>query len=117
MEGACGDPAPHVTREPYSGETRVFKRGEKRRGEGEVGEPPMLRTVSSRGPMQMQSSGGGRRLACVERSVNSQSSMNSQRCESPASLASATRAMMLSSVSTMAFLYAKPPCERATGRT
>mmetsp|Transcript_5709 Transcript_5709/g.12563 ORF Transcript_5709/g.12563 Transcript_5709/m.12563 type:complete len:209 (-) Transcript_5709:1060-1686(-) len=51
---------------------------------------------------------------CVERSVNSQSSMNSQRCESPASLASATRAMMLSSVSTMAFLYAKPPSSRST---
>mmetsp|Transcript_13061 Transcript_13061/g.42265 ORF Transcript_13061/g.42265 Transcript_13061/m.42265 type:complete len:209 (-) Transcript_13061:918-1544(-) len=50
----------------------------------------------------------------VESSVNSQSSMNSHRCERPASLASGTRAMMESSVSTMAFLYWKPPSSRST---
>ena len=51
---------------------------------------------------------------CVESSVNSQSSMNSHRCESPASLASGTLPMMVSSVSTMAFLYWKPPSSRST---
>mmetsp|Transcript_59614 Transcript_59614/g.136746 ORF Transcript_59614/g.136746 Transcript_59614/m.136746 type:complete len:209 (+) Transcript_59614:1733-2359(+) len=51
---------------------------------------------------------------CVESSVNSQSSMNSHKCESPASLASLTRPMIESSVSTMAFLYAKPPSSRST---
>mmetsp|Transcript_25799 Transcript_25799/g.42621 ORF Transcript_25799/g.42621 Transcript_25799/m.42621 type:complete len:209 (-) Transcript_25799:946-1572(-) len=50
----------------------------------------------------------------VESSVNSQSSINSHRCASPASLASPTRAMMVSSVSTIAFLYANPPSSRST---
>mmetsp|Transcript_14557 Transcript_14557/g.29484 ORF Transcript_14557/g.29484 Transcript_14557/m.29484 type:complete len:209 (+) Transcript_14557:1261-1887(+) len=51
---------------------------------------------------------------CVESSVNSQSSMNSHRCERPASLASGTLPMMVSNVSTIAFLYWKPPSSRST---
>mmetsp|Transcript_21656 Transcript_21656/g.69953 ORF Transcript_21656/g.69953 Transcript_21656/m.69953 type:complete len:209 (+) Transcript_21656:1172-1798(+) len=55
-----------------------------------------------------------RKRICVDSSVNSQSSMNSHRCDRPASLASGTRAMMTSRVSTMAFLYWKPPSSRST---
>mmetsp|Transcript_2163 Transcript_2163/g.6155 ORF Transcript_2163/g.6155 Transcript_2163/m.6155 type:complete len:209 (+) Transcript_2163:566-1192(+) len=51
---------------------------------------------------------------CVESSVNSQSSMNSQRWPRPASRASGTLEMMTRMVSTMAFLYWKPPSSRST---
>ena len=50
----------------------------------------------------------------MERSVNSQSSMNSHRWPSPASLASPTLAMMTRMVSTIAFLYWNPPSSRST---
>uniref|UniRef100_A0ABI7WWK8 Uncharacterized protein n=1 Tax=Felis catus TaxID=9685 RepID=A0ABI7WWK8_FELCA len=46
----------------------------------------------------------------VARTVNSQSSMNSHRCDSPVSLLSVFSSMMLMMQSTMARLYSKPPC-------
>mmetsp|Transcript_25184 Transcript_25184/g.54741 ORF Transcript_25184/g.54741 Transcript_25184/m.54741 type:complete len:225 (+) Transcript_25184:1555-2229(+) len=51
---------------------------------------------------------------CVERNVNSQSSMNSQRWERPASLASGISCMRTRMEFTMAFLYSKPPSSRST---
>lgn len=48
----------------------------------------------------------------VASTVNSQSSMNSQRCDSPVSLLSELSSMMLMMQSTMARLYSKPPCSR-----
>ena len=46
--------------------------------------------------------------------VCSQSSMNSQRCASPASFASGFSSMIEIIVSTIAFLYSNPPCENNT---
>jgi hypothetical protein len=52
---------------------------------------------------------GGMLLTCVERYVNSQSSMNSQRCARPPSLASGISLMRIRIESTIAFLYSNPP--------
>mmetsp|Transcript_51956 Transcript_51956/g.126738 ORF Transcript_51956/g.126738 Transcript_51956/m.126738 type:complete len:225 (+) Transcript_51956:1287-1961(+) len=50
----------------------------------------------------------------VERYVNSQSSMNSQRCARPDSTASGISPMSTRMVSTMDFLNSKPPSSRST---
>mmetsp|Transcript_8329 Transcript_8329/g.22214 ORF Transcript_8329/g.22214 Transcript_8329/m.22214 type:complete len:222 (-) Transcript_8329:889-1554(-) len=51
---------------------------------------------------------------CADRYVNSQSSMNSHKCDSPLSLASGMSWMSCRMVCTMAFLYSKPPSSRST---